>query len=150
MSELKKSFFQMRSFHIQSIHFDARTPNLTPDDYTIDLSANRSITYKDDINMWIGIILLTLKLIPNETQVDPNHPSMYFSFLAGTTFTMEANNEDQSKKQFDDLLKLNGLVSTMSAARTNLIQLSMHLGISPPIIVPNVDLRKFEWDEVEL
>jgi len=149
MGELKKSFFQMRGFHIQSIHFSASTSELTPDDYSSILVASKNTEYKEEISAWVGLILLNLKLVPNENQQNAEQPSMYFDFTAATTFSMEAANDDQSKKQFEDLLKLNGMVSTLSAARTNVIQLSMQLGISPPIIVPNVDLRKFEWVDSE-
>jgi hypothetical protein len=145
MGELTKSSFQMLKFSIQSIHYDATTWDVKGTDYNSTITAVSDISFHQETKNWMAMIHLEYELVPKQELEQDQLPSMMFKISAISVFSMDGNNDEETQQLLEQMLKLNGMISTIGALRSLLIVLSMQLGITPPIIFPNIDLRNIGW-----
>ena len=64
-------------------------------------------------------------------------------------FEYDADDTDKQKDIFENLIRLNGTVSLLAIMRGIVAASTSALGFRPGLIMPSINLNKFEWDKVK-
>ena len=141
------SAFQMD--HISVTEFQYSKPNtviVTNGPMNVYSNGATSAEYSAQENKWRGTVVISIKTHNNPKP--ENIQSFFVSITMVAFFSFAAENTEENKKLFTQLLRTNGAFSVFASMRGTVSAATSALGLSPGFVVPYWDLNHYNWSDL--
>lgn len=140
---MSKNDFKTRD--LRMVEFSSHlNPQYDGEQYTATFTMRNGMHINDDTRDGnkLGSIRCSFELCAYVD--DPEH---VYASIKGTAIGQFSVNANTSSEEFQNMLRLNGILTILPMIRSSVYSISHLLTIKVPMIIPNLDVTKLNWNE---
>ncbi len=109
------------------------------DEIKHSLKGSYALEYADHV--WRGHISFVYEAMKKDQESE----TLHITVCSQHFFVYHAEETEEERARFEKLLKTNGAISSLAILRTSTSVAANTLGVRVPVLVPSINLNKFEW-----